>query len=153
MFLNGNMRYNTLTICLIAAVIVLLGTVLYLYQRGRTTENMQATEKGPQRDAPRPPQPAGTPSAGGAPTLALFHATWCPHCKDVLPIFKQLEAGAKGGIQIVDIESKDPALTQHQIPGFPTIRFFPQGLSVPQNHQDYKGPRTLDGIVEYLSKL
>lgn len=155
MFLNGNMRYNTLTICLIAAVIVLLGTVLFLYQRGKPTENMQATERSPSQDGTRPPPPAGAAPAqtGGAPALVLFHATWCPHCKDVLPIWQQLKAGTKGGIQILDIESKDPALTQHQIPGFPTIRFFPRGLSVPQDHQDYKGPRTLEGIVQYLSSL
>lgn len=147
------MRLNTTTICLICAVTVLLGVVLYLYQKGKTTENLEAVQQ------PVPPvqraASAGVPSeaAGGAPAIVLFHATWCPHCKDVLPIWQQLKAGAKGNIQILDIESKDPALTQHQIPGFPTIRFFPQGPGVPQNHKDYTGPRTLDGIVQFLSSL
>lgn len=151
MFSINNMRYNTLTVCLICAVAVLLGAVLYLYQKGNNSnEKMEAVHLAP----PQPARPSSSGPAGSAgPAIVLFHATWCPHCKDVLPIWQQLKAGAKGNIQILDIESKDPALTQHQIPGFPTIRFFPQGLGSPQDHKDYTGPRTLDGIVQFLSSL
>lgn len=153
MFLDCNMRLNTLTICLLCAIAVLVGAVLYLYSKDKTKENLEAVRPPPvPRQAPAVPTPDAS-SAGGAPAIVLFHATWCPHCKDVLPIWQQLKAGAKGNIQILDIESKDPAMTQHQIPGFPTIRFFPQGPGVPQNHQDYTGPRTIDGIVQFLSSL
>lgn len=153
MFPVCNMRFNTATVCLICVIAVLLGVVLYMYQQKGDHENMDATPPmAPQQPAPRP---AAAPVQGGpgAPAIVLFHATWCPHCKDVLPIWQQLKAGAKGGIQILDIESKNPSLAAHQLPGFPTIRFFPQGPGVPENHQDYNGPRTLDGIVQFLSSL
>jgi thioredoxin-like negative regulator of GroEL len=122
-----------------------------LYQKGNNTEKMQAvphSEPSESQQAPKLP-----PQGKDGPVIVLFHATWCPHCKDVLPIWQQLKAGAKGNIQVLDIESKDPALTQHQIPGFPTIRFFPQGLGSPQDHKDYTGPRTLEGIIQFLSSL
>lgn len=158
MFLNDNMRYNTLTVCLISAIAVLLGIVLYLYSKSRNVENLGPVQQAPSNaagPARRPEQPMNQQgeSSGATPSFVLFHATWCPHCKDVLPIWQQLKAGAKGNIQIIDIESKDPALSQHQIQGFPTIRFFPQGLSVPQNYKDYTGPRTLDGMIQFLSSL
>jgi len=151
------MRYNTVTICLACVVAVLIGVILYMYQRrdgGGNTENMNDTRPAPQPRLEPQGQMQNQGSSGGAgPCIVLFHATWCPHCKDVLPWWKQLEARAKGSIQVLDMESKDPAMAAHKLPGFPTIRFFPQGLGVPDNHTDYTGPRTLEGVVQYLSSL
>ncbi len=157
MFFLCNMRYNSTTLCLLGVIAALAVIVIYMYMNNKNTEGMDSTQ--PRAEEAKPTnKEAGAGSGanganGGSPCLVLFHATWCPHCKDVLPVWKKLAEGTKGGIQILDIESKNPAINNHQLPGFPTIRFFPQGMGVPANHQDYTGPRTLDGLVQYLSSM
>lgn len=139
------MRLNNVTIACACIIAVLLGVIFYMYQqKGKTSENMDSTAPGPVV------APVHAP-ASNSPAFVLFWAEWCPHCKDVVPIWKQLKEGAKGNVQILDMESKNPAMMAHKIPGFPTIRFFPEGLENGAVHTDYTGPRTLEGFVQFLS--
>lgn len=150
------MRYNTLTLCLIGAVVLLSILVLYLYQqRDQKNEQLDMTvELEPKGHAPVPakiePAPAGPSSS---PVLVLFHATWCPHCRDVLPLWPQVKAGVAGKLDVIDVESKNPIMANHKIQGFPTIRFFPQGMDSVETYVDHTGPRTVDGVMQFLASL
>jgi protein disulfide-isomerase-like protein len=88
------------------------------------------------------------------PTLALFYAPWCGHCKKVEPIFNQLQQSYGGPAKVVSVncdENKELA-QQHGIKGFPTIRLYPTGMSNASDYNEYQGARTMDGFSSYLSQ-
>lgn len=146
-------RFNTVTLCLIGTIVVLAGIVLYLYS-GRK-ENMGPTEGHADGDVPRPsPRPTAmdTPAevASDNPILVLFKAEWCHHCKSLAPGWVEVEKALAGKHQVRQIDSADPELANHQIKGFPTIRYFPKGLKAADIFVDYKGERTPQGILTFL---
>jgi|694.fasta_scaffold138478_6 thiol-disulfide isomerase/thioredoxin len=86
-------------------------------------------------------------------TLVLFHADWCGHCKRLMPEFQNFESNYQGPVNIVKYnESQDKELIQqHNVQGYPTIRYYPNGLDDVQNYSDYEGPRTTDGLNNFVS--
>lgn len=83
--------------------------------------------------------------------LAEFFAPWCGHCKALGPHYSQaadiLEAK---DIQLAQIDCTEEAeLCQSQgIRGYPTLKVF-RGEDSPS---DYEGPRSAEGIVNYMIK-
>lgn len=145
-------RLTNTNIVLLAAIAVLIGVIVYMYT-SKTKENMTAD------GAPRPPMPPATSGGTAAkgdgegpetPCLTLFHADWCPHCKHVLPEWEKIKQALQGKHAVADFESKHPMMTNFQIKGFPTIRYFPKGMSNPSVHVDYSGERTADAILKFL---
>jgi len=85
----------------------------------------------------------------------MYYAEWCGHCKKTMPEFKKLMNNYNGNVKIIlinseDEENKDLVKSQN-IKGFPTIRYYPSGLS--SDYQEYNGGRTNDDFIEYLSSL
>lgn len=150
------MRYNTTTLLLIGAVVALLFAVFYLYQKKENLDLNVDVQKDPDMPKTQPDNtvaPNQAPVQNLPPVLVLFHATWCPHCKTVLPLWPQIKANLAGKLDVIDIESKDPEMAKHKIQGFPTIRFFPQGLNNVDVYVDHTGPRTVEGIMQFLASL
>jgi len=93
----------------------------------------------------------------GKPKLIFVYATWCPHCKTILPEMKDLEAqspikvgGKEVEIVLVESEEKDKlASLNHKIEGYPT--FLLQDAAGTMNQ--YEGERNRDAIVAYVSKM
>lgn len=86
-------------------------------------------------------------------TLALFHADWCGHCKRLMPEFNRFESSYQGPINVKKInegENKELA-QQHGIQGYPTIRYYPNGMNDNKNFRDYEGPRTAQGLNSFVS--
>lgn len=147
------MRYNTTTLCLVGAIVVLLLLVFYLYQRDQKDEHLELNvEKKPDNTQIKPDN-VPAPVQNTSPVLVLFHATWCPHCKDVLPLWPQVKASVEGKLDVIDVESKNPIMAKHKIQGFPTIRFFPQGIDNVEVFVDHTGPRTVEGVMQFLKSL
>ena len=92
---------------------------------------------------------------GNQGTLALFHADWCGHCKRLMPEFTNFESNYNGPMSIKKVnEAQDKELIQqHGVQGFPTIRFYPNGMDDTQNYQDYEGPRTADGLHSFMHSV
>jgi thiol-disulfide isomerase/thioredoxin len=85
----------------------------------------------------------------------MYYAEWCGHCKKTMPEFKKLMDSYNGNVKIIAIDSeseenKDLVKSQN-IKGFPTIRYYPSGLS--GDHQEYDGGRTQDDFMQYLNSL
>ena len=81
-------------------------------------------------------------------TFTLYYASWCPHCKDVKPVFEKWIKDNNGSIQangktvklsIVE-ESDMPAGTN--VKGFPTMKL---------GDKEYSGPRTPEGWTAWLN--
>jgi len=47
-------------------------------------------------------------------------------------------------------QNKD-MMQQHGVQGYPTIRYYPNGLGDVQNFMDYEGPRTAQGLESFVS--
>ena len=88
---------------------------------------------------PRPTNWEPVPTGSGKSSLTLYWARWCPHCHDVLPMWKKL---AFKGVQINALEEQE---TDFQVDGYPTI-IFRNG-----NHMEkYTGKRTKAAILKFL---
>jgi thiol-disulfide isomerase/thioredoxin len=146
-------KYNYVTIGLVAAVAVLGGVVVYLYFYRKGSKNSYTP---PVQEVKVTPPPTTQPSPSSKKgDLVLFYADWCPHChhmmNDWLRSKQLLDQDSK--MNVISIESKDPELSKHSVPGFPCIRFFPSGLSNVENFVEYKGPRTTESIVDFATKM
>lgn len=91
---------------------------------------------------------------GGADSkgeLVMFYAPWCSHCKSLMPAFDQLGSNFEGiTITKVDCEKNKDIAKAHGIQGFPTLKFFRNGMADPQTYVVYDGERTVDGIKSFL---
>ena len=89
------------------------------------------------------------------PTFALFYSPTCPHCKLPLAGFEELQQSPSNRIDIVAIDCKEnqELASQYDISGYPTMRYYPDGLS-PSNHfTEYTGGRTVEELRDYVNKL
>lgn len=134
---------------LVAAVAV-IGVGLYFYITRRNSKNSFAGPVEEGKVAPVRAPPSGVPSGQDAPVLVFFYATWCPHCTTMMGDWVEVEKALLGKVNVKAIESENPEMANHQIPGFPTLRMFPQGLGHPSMYVDYTGPRNADGIMKFV---
>ena len=72
----------------------------------------------------------GFADGAGVDTFGLYYASWCPHCKDVKPIFDQWGA-AKGSVQVngktVFVKMYEESADKDKMAGKP-VRGFPTFL-------------------------
>lgn len=97
---------------------------------------------------------SGFVSGNGNPCLYFVYATWCPHCKTVLPAMQSLGDsididGKKVDIRIIESEEKDKIKALgHPIEGYPTFL-----LKTASGMQEYSGERTVDAISAWVKSL
>lgn len=87
------------------------------------------------------------------PTLVLFYADWCGHCKTLKPVWDETAEKAntdKQKMVKIDVGGKDEEtkelLTKYKIDGFPTILVFQNGKPTP-----YEGAKTVDGFLASIN--
>jgi thiol-disulfide isomerase/thioredoxin len=95
--------------------------------------------------------------AGGEPSLYFVYATWCPHCKGVLPKMKEAQAagplnigGKKVNVEIIESEEKDRIKSLGvPVEGYPSFFY-----GTPGAVQEYPGgERTLEALKAWVSTL
>ena len=87
-----------------------------------------------------PPRDLKPPKGSGKPlTLTLYWAEWCPHCHDLLPIWKQLKLNG------VKFESYEESVSPIKVQAYPTI-IFHNGKKM----EKYEGKRTKNAILNFL---
>jgi thiol-disulfide isomerase/thioredoxin len=85
-------------------------------------------------------------------SVVICKAEWCGHCKSAAPEFKKLvdaspialSNGKRANVTMLDADGDKDAIGQYKVRGYPTILV---------NKQEYPGPRTYDGVVEYLNSM
>ena len=90
------------------------------------------------------------------PSIVLFHANWCGHCKKMMPEWEKFEKEFHGheGINVINIESEQKdIMKKHDINGFPTIKYCPSGLNETGNTKTYDGDRNYDGLVDFMKSV
>uniref|UniRef100_A0A4W6DWK1 Protein disulfide-isomerase n=1 Tax=Lates calcarifer TaxID=8187 RepID=A0A4W6DWK1_LATCA len=82
--------------------------------------------------------------------LVKFYAPWCGHCKKLAPEFDKAAKRLKGTVQLakVDCTAHSETCGRFGVSGYPTLKIFRNG----RDSAPYDGPRTTDGIVQYMMK-
>ncbi|XP_077600193.1 protein disulfide-isomerase A3-like [Stigmatopora nigra] len=82
--------------------------------------------------------------------LVKFYAPWCGHCKKLAPEFEKAAGKLKGSVQLakVDCTAQGDTCSRFGVSGYPTLKIFRNG----RDWASYDGPRSADGIFEYMSK-
>jgi thiol-disulfide isomerase/thioredoxin len=82
-----------------------------------------------------------------APTVVMFHAPWCSHCKEALPQYKAAARASNAECYTADCQNDIQAFTNYGIKGFPTfLRFDGNGEAT-----EYKGPRTANALTLFIN--
>ena len=87
------------------------------------------------------------------PTFIMYYAEWCGHCKRTKPEFKKLmDENNNKRVKLLMIDAEIPEnkdlVSSQNIKGFPTIRYYPTGIS--DNYDEYSGDRDLQSFASYL---
>ena len=92
-------------------------------------------------------------AGGDAPSFTLYYADWCPHCKDVAPVFKEwakngtVNVGGKTVFVSAVEEKSIPADMKEKVKGFPTFIFSKGGSTV-----EYSGSRDAAGWEAFIKQ-
>jgi thiol-disulfide isomerase/thioredoxin len=94
--------------------------------------------------------------ADAGKSVIVCKADWCGHCKQAAPEFSKLMAaspmtlkdGTKVTVKVLDADQNKDEISQYKIRGYPTILIGDGG-----NMTEYPGPRTYDGVVEFLNGM
>ena len=80
--------------------------------------------------------------------IVLFHASWCSHCKKLLPIYKQAAESGSRVLGSMLCDEAEGIVQQYKLRGFPTILRFHQGQRV----EEYRGNRSLEDLQHFCAK-
>lgn len=82
------------------------------------------------------------------PTLYLFKADWCPHCKQFLPLWNKLSKKYNHiDYKTMDSEKNRKQIQQWEVTGYPTIIYKINNKAI-----EYNGPRTIKDLSEFIEK-
>lgn len=94
------------------------------------------------------------------PSLILFHAEWCGHCKALMPIWNMLggmiEKNTINLVKISCVKKQEQCNKMKFIKGYPTIIYVPsvKTLQDDENLQNkmviYSGQRTSENIIQFI---
>lgn len=85
-----------------------------------------------------------------------FYAPWCGHCKNLQPAYEKAAKSLAGLAKVAaidcDEESNKSFCGSMGVQGFPTLKIVRPGKKRGKpTVEDYQGPRTAKGIVEYVT--
>ena len=95
-------------------------------------------------------------SAAADGTFYVVYASWCPHCKDILPAMEAMAAagpmsvnGKTVNFKLVESEEKAELAKLPKVSGFPTMMFKP----ATGEFQEYSGNRDESSIKSWLASV
>jgi len=87
------------------------------------------------------------------PTMVLFYAPWCGHCKTMKPEYEQLREkymkNPNKNVVMINCDDHKEFASKAGVQGFPTLRLYKNPKD--DKYIDYEGPRTAEAIETFLS--
>lgn len=82
--------------------------------------------------------------------LVEFYAPWCGHCQRLAPHWQEAATELKGKVKLGALDATVHTImsNKYNVKGFPTIKFFPQGVK-DGTAEEYDGGRTASDIVSW----
>ncbi|KAI9275606.1 thioredoxin-like protein [Phascolomyces articulosus] len=94
---------------------------------------------------------------GQRPALVEFYAPWCGHCKKLAPVYEELgDAFANVQDQVIvaklNADEHRDLGGQFGVQGFPTLKWFPKGVTTSEGVEDYRGGRDLESLAKFIQE-
>jgi thiol-disulfide isomerase/thioredoxin len=91
---------------------------------------------------------------GASKSVIICKAEWCGHCKKAAPEFSKLlgaspitlKDGSQVNVKVLDDAKDKSEIAQYNVKGYPSVLIVDAGQTT-----EYPGPRTADGIIEFLN--
>lgn len=87
------------------------------------------------------------------PTMVLFYAPWCGHCKTMKPEYERLREkymkNPNKNVVMINCDDHKEFASKAGVQGFPTLRLYKNPKD--DKYVDYDGPRTAEAIETFLS--
>jgi len=133
--LNNALSNLDITDALLIIIVILV--VYYLLMNNGNNSNSNTSEGY-----------ANNNNNNSKPTMMLFHAKWCGHCKTLMPVWKKFKEQAN--IDVIEYEAdEDPdKMSENNVKGFPTIKCSTSGGDV----KEFNGERTVAGLNAFAEE-
>lgn len=84
--------------------------------------------------------------------LVEFYATWCPHCRRMMPVIDQMKELLSGSVDIytLDIDKNEQLADQEEITSTPTFIIYRNGQPVWRESGEMNGQYLLDKVQSFL---
>ncbi len=81
-----------------------------------------------------------------------FYATWCPHCKRMMPVVEQIKELLAGTVDIyqLDIDENDTVAEAQEVESVPTFLIYKNGLEQWRQSGEIDGQELLSRIQSYV---
>lgn len=84
--------------------------------------------------------------------LVEFFATWCPHCKRMMPVVEQIRELLSGSADIyqLDIDQNDEVAQAQEVESVPTFIIYKKGREMWRQSGEIDGQEFLSKIQSYM---
>nr|QDY52272.1 thioredoxin [Mimiviridae sp. ChoanoV1] len=142
---------NTIMVCLL--VIVLIGVAVYYIVKANDNQENFESQPMSLKHVTEKPNPGQNEVY-----LILFYVEWCPHCVSAKPeiakLTEELDGKKVNNVKVnvranncEDSEVEQELARENNVEGYPTIKLVKNNEVV-----DYNGPRTKEGLMEFLNE-
>jgi thiol-disulfide isomerase/thioredoxin len=91
-----------------------------------------------------------------SPTVVLFMSPGCGHCRNMKPEWDEFVSEYNGSVAVETIDCSKQEnrklASMHGVQGFPTVRYYPNGLVDASEYVEHEGGRKKNDFMSFCNK-